>query len=71
LFDKSAKVFARKNSIVNYYSKTKGLYFIIIIKQIKTFGITFRRSVKQPLYKYNYCIIFHWCDLYFYNQNFL
>jgi len=34
LFCQSAKFFARKNSI-NYYSKTKGFNFRIIIKQFK------------------------------------
>jgi len=37
LFYRSAKFFTKKTQLFNYYSKTKGFYFRIIIKQFKKF----------------------------------
>jgi len=38
LFNRSAKIFAQKTQLFNYYSKTKSFYFRIIIKQLKKFS---------------------------------
>jgi len=49
LFYQSAKIFApKKLKLFNYYSKTKGFYFRIIIKEFKIVSHKISQIGKQP-----------------------